>query len=779
MLPHLPLRFLLADDPGAGKTIMTGLLVKELIHRKRLDRCIIVSPGVLAEQWQEELAEKFSLGFSLLSDDTVPQLCIARLDSLARNKDILHRLEGISWDLVVFDEAHKLSAQLWGNRISYTKRFHVGETLTKSASNTLMLTATPHNGKAQDYRLFMSLINRDAQEQTRRLLKEDIITFTGERLFPEREAITVSYKLSDQELSLYEHVTEYVRNEFNRAENLKPEYRRSIGFALTILQRRLASSPEAICSSLNRRLDRLQAKLDDALRSSNSEVRRGIISLDQDQHDYDDSDDSDSAADFLTASGNTDELAAEIRILQRLDREASNLVASGKDKKWQELSRLLMNNSLISHDGKREKLIIFTEHRDTLLYLARRISELLGNNALVTIHGGMSRTTRRENVTAFMNDVDILIATDAAGEGINLQSAHLVINYDLPWNPNRLEQRFGRVHRIGQHNTCYLWNLVAGNTREGKVFERLLTKINEEKKALGGKVFDVLGRLSFGGKSLDEMIREAVFQEKTTYFIRGHVQALVKGLLMGSSTLSLEHARELGQELDNNRSQLLPPEVIETFFVPAFSLVNAGTIYQDNTGIYRIPFVNPDFIAKDHRIKEHYPRICFDRRFSGELIIQGHPLLEAVISEILKRHSESEDDDEASQTTPEGRDSIEQAAINAVMNIERRLGNSPRDVGAYKLGYDIESTSQAGTTRFIEVKGRKSGARSVTVTAGEISFMVMHSSRTTLAIVEVDGNNTHTKYLSRPFKDTPDDTVISITYNIASLVNNSECLYSD
>jgi superfamily II DNA or RNA helicase len=286
MLPRQPLRFLLADDPGAGKTIMTGLFIKELILRGDLERCLIVAPGNLTEQWQDELYQKFHLDFELFTNDRfeasrtgnafneIP-LGIARLDKLSRNEAIQDLILASDWDLVVFDEAHKLSASVFGGEIKYTKRYRLGQMLTQRARHLLLLTATPHNGKEEDFQLFMALLDPDrfegrfregvhsvdAADLMRRMVKENLYKFDGTPLFPERRAYTVNYHLSDLEAALYGRVTEYVKEEFNRAEQLEKGRKGTIGFALMILQRRLASSPEAIYQSLRRRRERLEERL--------------------------------------------------------------------------------------------------------------------------------------------------------------------------------------------------------------------------------------------------------------------------------------------------------------------------------------------------------------------------------------------------------------------------------------------------------------------------------------------------------------------------------------
>lgn len=270
MLLRQPLRFLLADDPGAGKTIMTGLLLKELLVRGDLRRCLIVCPGGLAEQWQDELDQRFQLAFEIVTREGIEaarsgnffgehDLVIGRLDQLSRSEDLQKKLAETDWDIIVCDEAHKMSATFTGGEVKMTKRYRLGQLLGTICRHFLLLTATPHNGKEQDFQLFMALLDgdrfegrfRDGVHQTdvsdlmRRMVKEDLARFDGTPLFPERWAYTVSYQLSDLEAALYAEVTDYVREEMNRADKLAAagEKKRgnTVGFALQTLQRRLAS----------------------------------------------------------------------------------------------------------------------------------------------------------------------------------------------------------------------------------------------------------------------------------------------------------------------------------------------------------------------------------------------------------------------------------------------------------------------------------------------------------------------------------------------------------
>ncbi len=547
MLPRQPLRFLLADDPGAGKTIMAGLLIKELMVRGDLQRCLICCPGSLVDQWQDELSRRFALPFEIITRESIEAslsgnpyaekaLVISRLDHMARNDSVQAKLQQTDWDLVVVDEAHKMSASFSGGEVRRTKRHELGQLLSKVTRNFLLMTATPHNGKEEDFQLFMGLIDpdrfegkfrggvhrTDTSDLMRRLVKEKLLKFDGTRLFPERCAYTVNYDLSPDELELYEQVTEYVREEFNRAENLDRDTRGTVGFALTILQRRLASSPEAIYQSLRRRRERLQRRVEEeqTVRRSRAggDQALGSFSLD-DLEDLEDAPESEveeteeRVVDQASAARTIAELEAEIATLERLEGLALSVRRTGRDRKWEELSGLLQTGEMFDAEGKRRKLIVFTEHRDTLNYLDTRIRTLLGRDeAVVRIHGGMGREERLEAQEGFRQneDVQVLLATDAAGEGINLHRANLLVNYDLPWNPNRLEQRFGRIHRIGQTEVCHMWNLVAQETREGYVYHRLLEKLEEQRAALGGQVFDVLNKVAFENRPLRDLLVDAV-----------------------------------------------------------------------------------------------------------------------------------------------------------------------------------------------------------------------------------------------------------------------------
>ena len=705
MVTRQPLRFLLADDPGAGKTVMAGLLIKELKLRGDLQRCLIVCPGSLAEQWQDELWRKFGLPFEIAANDALETarsgnwfaehpLVIARLDKLARNEEIQAKLRGTDWDLIVCDEAHKMSASFFGGEVKYTKRYRLGQLLGEITRHFLLMTATPHNGKETDFQLFMALLDGDrfegrfrdgvhtqkTDDLMRRLIKENLVKFDGTPLFPERRAYTVDYKLSTAEAELYRAVTDYVREEFSRADQLESDGRRgTVGFALTILQRRLASSPEAIYQSLKRRRERLENRLrEERLQNRGANLRTGDSALSF--ADYEDFDDLESElpeadieraeeliVDQASAAVTMEELASEIATLIRLEHLALKVRRSGTDRKWEQLSSLLQDNeNIVDPHGQRRKLVIFTEHRDTLNYLADQTRGLLGKaEAVVVIHGGIGRDDRRKAQEAFTQDKDvqILVATDAAGEGINLQRAHLMVNYDLPWNPNRLEQRFGRIHRIGQTEVCHLWNLVAGETREGAVLQALCQKLEEESKALRGQIFDVLGK-AFTDTPLRQLLLEAVrygdqpeVRRRLTEAIDNrldneHLRRLLDEKALAEDTMDTTRVQTIRAEMERAEARKLQPHFVSSFFIDAFRHLG-GKIFQRENKRYEITFVpaairsRDRLIGRGEAVLDRYERVTFEKNLisvAGKplaaFVCPGHPLLDATLDLILERYRE-------------------------------------------------------------------------------------------------------------------------------------------
>ena len=715
MLPRQPLRFVLADDPGAGKTIMAGLYIRELVMRADAHRILIVAPGSLVEQWRDELYEKFGLEFRIFSSELEQASAsgnpfeehnhlIIRLDQISRAEeqtptgrapgDLQIKLLEAGWDLVVFDEAHKLSAHYFGTKLEKTARFRLAERIGERTRHLLLMTATPHNGKEEDFQLFLSLLDSDrfygkfrgdaahqvdSSDLMRRMVKEELVKFDNTPLFPERKAYTVNYKLSDIEAGLYESVTEYVKTEMGKADELTGSRKGSVGFALTALQRRLASSPEAIYQSLRRRKERLESRL----RDEKIGIRGRQILADTLADVPDDDDDlnaeeqenlEETLVDDATAARSINELEAEIVILKGLESKAKTVVASGQDRKWDELSKILQNApEMRDASGRQRKLIIFSEHRDTLNYLHEKIAGVIGNHeAVVTIHGGTQRDERRKIQALFRSDPDVrvLVATDAAGEGVNLQCANLMVNYDLPWNPNRLEQRFGRIHRIGQVEVCHLWNLVAKETREGDVYHRLLEKLEIESEALKGRVFDILGEV-FEETSLKDLLMQAIrygdqpeVRSRLTRKIdaaldHDHLKSLLNRNALAQESMSADRLYAVKGEMEKAEARRLQPYFVRSFFLKAFEQIG-GSIYPRELGRFEVTHVPTSIRERDRRITgrnrreqepvlKRYDRICFEKDAlqpsdkpgisRAVLMHPGHPLMLAVSDLLLEQHA--------------------------------------------------------------------------------------------------------------------------------------------
>lgn len=684
---------------------MAGLYIRELLLRADAERVLVVAPGSLVDQWRDELYEKFGLEFRVFSRDVANAIpndnpfedlprVIVRLDQVSRNEDYRKQLCDAGWDLVIFDEAHKLSAHYFGSEVKRTKRFTIAEALGGATRHLLLMTATPHNGKEEDFQLFMSLLDGDrfygkfrdgvhkvdTSDLMRRMVKEELVTFEGKPLFPERKAYTVNYKLSETEAKLYGLVTEYVKDQMNAADRLDGRRRGSVGFALTALQRRLASSPEAIFQSLKRRHSRLEKRLREEKIQLRAKGKLAELLWEAPPEDDDDLNAEEQEnleeqlVDQASAAQTIGELEGEILVLQALIQKAQDLVNSKQDRKWEELSKILQDDPhLKDNDGRLRKIIIFTEHRDTLNYLHDRIAGVLGTpEPIVTIDGGTKRDDRRKVQELFRSDpeVRVLIATDAAGEGVNLQVANLMVNYDLPWNPNRLEQRFGRIHRIGQIEVCHLWNLVAKETREGDVYARLLEKLATESSALGGRVFDILGEV-FEGTSLKNLLMDAIrygdhpdtrarlHQTIDSALDHEHLKSVLDRNALANETMSKERLFQVKEEMEKAEARRLQPYFVRSFFLHAFQQ-EGGSVYAREGGRFEITHVPEKLRERDRRITgrnprlsqpvlRRYERVCFTKDAvrppeqpgwkPALLLHPGHPLMLALSDVVLEENA--------------------------------------------------------------------------------------------------------------------------------------------
>jgi len=664
------IRFLLADDPGAGKTIMAGLLLKELKARGLVHRALIVVPGHLKDQWLRELKDRFGETFTVVDRAVVgatwgrniwqEQRWVITSMDFAKQDEVLAALAETSWDLVVVDEAHKMAAYRYGEKVTRTQRYRLGEVLSRIGHFLLFLTATPHRGDPENFRLFLDLLvpgmfaTRDLlMESVRngdnplflRRLKEDLRDFSGRPLFPPRHVHTQTFRLHDDEKRLYNAVTAYVQKEYNRAFAAD---KRNVAFAMLILQRRLASSVRAVRRSLERRRQRLEELL-----------RLGRWLAERDSLDEEALEDAPEAERLrqeedllarLTAAETREELEAEIRTLEDLIRLARAAESREVETKLNELRRV-MEDERIRQTG--EKLLIFTESRDTLEYLAERLRAW--GYTVVTLHGAMSLDERIRAEHEFRERAQVMVSTEAGGEGINLQFCSLMVNYDMPWNPNRLEQRMGRIHRYGQSREVHIYNLVATETLEGRVMEALFRKLERIRAALGSdRVFDVLGEVIVG-RSLQELILDALTQRRTLEEILAEIEAVPdeeavrKAREAALEALATRHInlQEVLGESRRARENRLVPEYIEQFFQRSAGFLNLR-LERRQDGLWRVPHVplplrtvSQEFRHRYGEVFPEYNRISFDKETARQkgavFVAPGHPLLESVIERILER----------------------------------------------------------------------------------------------------------------------------------------------
>ena len=669
------IRYLLAHDPGAGKTIMAGLIIKELKLRNLANRFLIVAPGHLKFQWQRELKEKFEENFSLVSRGTMndnfgenvwlkEKQLITSID-FAKRDEVLPTLDSADFDMIIVDEAHKMAAYKYNEKISKTGRYKLGEILSKNSEHLLFLTATPHKGDTENFRLFLDLlqpgffattemleesIKKNENTLFLRRMKEDMKDFEGKPLFLPRNVITPAYRLSDSEKELYNQVTIYVKEQFNKA--LSSENKRHIGFALTILQRRLASSSYALWKSLQRRKNKLKDILENF--EENKKKRKPIVFDFDEIEDMDDEEreNQERIWETLSIAENKEELENEIHTLAILENQAKEVIESEVEVK---LSKLKETMTELEKKAKNKKILIFTESKDTLEYLEKRIKKW--GYSVNTIHGGMNLQERITAEQVFKQETQILVATEAAGEGINLQFCNLMINYDIPWNPNRLEQRMGRIHRYGQKYEVFVYNLVAADTVEGKIFRKLFEKLEEIRHAMNSdKVYDVIGVLLFD-KNLAQLLSDAAVRARSEDEILKELDIVVDekyinkvredlGDTLATKNIDWTQLKDWQQRARENR---LIPEYTAALFTKAFEKAG-GKIRQRVNGLIAvdsIPFEIKSIADEDSFKKSFgslirsYSKMSFSKDLGPKdqdavFISFGHPLFEAVLKWISK-----------------------------------------------------------------------------------------------------------------------------------------------
>ncbi|HID27431.1 MAG TPA: DUF3883 domain-containing protein [Methanosarcinales archaeon] len=683
---NLPrIRFLIADDPGAGKTIMAGLIIKELKLRHLVKRILIVAPGHLKDQWRRELAERFEEKFVVIDRGLLDALygenvwlrenqIITSID-FAKRDDVLPSISAAHFDLIIVDEAHKMSAYRYGDKTEKTRRYKLGEILSRITDHLLFLTATPHKGDPENFRLFLDLLepgffatNEIVQKSIRnkdnplfiRRIKEDLKDFEGRPLFLPRHINTISFHLgtsSPNEKELYNELSKYVKTQYNKA--LTKDIKRNVAFALVILQRRLASSTYALLKSLERRKKRLEDLLKEA--QEIGKAPEGIFDFDIiDGMSEEERWKEEEIWETLSVAENREELEKEIKTLDVLIDRARKIIQKEDEIKLKELKKSLEDLTQKYSEKKDKKILIFTESKDTLEYLDKKIRNW--GYTTNTIHGGMRLEDRIKAEGIFKTETEVLVATEAAGEGINLQFCHLMINYDIPWNPNLLEQRMGRIHRYGQQKEVYVFNLVAEDTREGKVLNKLFQKLEEIKQALGNdKVFDVLSEVLYN-KSLSQLLMEAAANARNIDEILKDIDITVDedyiakvkenlGESLATHYIDYTCIKEMAQHA---REYRLIPEYTESFFKKAF-IKAGGKLRARKDGFLAIDSIPFDI----RKITEHdtfkkcyggllkkYPKVTFDKEIAfknpdSEFISFGHPLFEGVMVWIENNFSDS------------------------------------------------------------------------------------------------------------------------------------------
>lgn len=679
MLQVPQVRFLLADDPGAGKTIMSGMLIKELKARLGIERILVLVPPLVLKQWQEELEQKFNEHFHIITRTSLKEyggknpfiangFCLASMYWAAR-EDIKVFIQEAQFDLVIVDEAHKMAAYTHGTvkrKTFRTKLYQLGESLLKKTHHCLLLTATPHKGDSENFRHLMKLIDEDIfsnskakeslKEKTNpfiiRRLKENLKNFDGTPLFPRRTTKTIQYQLTDEELALYEAVTEYVQNYYNRAINNGSH---STAFAMMLLQRRLSSSIDAIYLSLKRRYGRLY-KLYKQTEEERQKYMRKLKSIETENYLEEGNDVQEQLeSQFEQSIDVIDpiELKKELLILKKLIQQAENIKLFAVERKYQELEDTLFGLYGLLHHN--EKILIFTEAADTLNYLEEKLLKRVPKVAKIV--GSFSMDQRRKQVEMFREECQIMIATDAGGESINLQFCNQMINYDIPWNPNKLEQRMGRIHRIGQRNEVFVFNLVAQNTREGSVMAKLLDKMELMKSDLGSdSVYDFMGDiLEDHYDSLADLMQQAILN-------REHLDDIIADM---DKTLSKEHQNllkvmeeekmiedivdlpELRREKNSLSVNRVPQRAYTDLTTYVFEKKRVRVLKSQDAKVMRIerlPKFIRDYVPELQDYQGESYRFTNSLHFESEevpMINESHPLFKVSL-ELMKKENEGQ-----------------------------------------------------------------------------------------------------------------------------------------
>ena len=536
-------RYLIGDEVGLGKTIEAGIVTEELIARERAKRVLIVAPAPLTVQWQEEMREKFDRNFVVYDRDTVrthrqshpsqnvwkqEDRIITSID-FAKQDDVLEALKNLDegWDIAVFDEAHHLTARRGSDdSVERTQRYTVGEAVADNSDALLLLTGTPHKGKSDQFYFLVSLLDpyRFSHESQItpdglddlmiRRLKDDMYETDGTRMFPEKNIEALGVEMSPAERKLYDDVTEYIREYYNLAQQ---EDNTAAGFTMVIYQKRLVSSIYAIRKSLENRMRAIQN--DATAGDLPEEVQELLPQYSTEPETLTDAEREriETALETVTLQLNRTQIEQELERVKQLWQQAKNIETDSK-------AQLLRNfvERILRKDPD-EKILIFTEYTDTLEYLREQV---FPDHDIAQVYGDLDQARRRREMTKFEEEANLMLATDAAQEGLNLQFAHIMVNYDLPWNPIRIDQRMGRLHRYGQDRTVEIRNLFFKNTRESEILNLLVEKTNQIESDLGMRS-DVLGRV-LEDVDLDESIMAAIAESRPTNEIVADIEETVR-----------------------------------------------------------------------------------------------------------------------------------------------------------------------------------------------------------------------------------------------------------
>jgi len=677
LLARPVVRALLAHDAGAGKTIMAGLVIKELKRRQDARRVLIVAPAGLTIQWRRELLTKFGKDFVIVDRDYMRQ---ERLDSLdvwretdvtitsiafARQKGLRRALESVEWDLVVVDEAHKMAAYRRPNgSVRKTQAYKLGEVLSRHTTHFLLMTATPHKGDPENYRLLLRLLDADwsqaaahvdgANPIVLRRTKEEMRKPNGEPLYPERIVEPRHYAISHEEGELLERVHKFIRKRYAKAKSAN---RQSAAFALLTLERRMASSPYALQESLKRIRGKIEDRLEGERFASSGEGEGDWTTwedLDERERWEREAEAEAEAAVIVSRR----QLRREMHQLDGLIEKADGLTQQGDQAKLQ----ALMDACHVWVNEHGEQLIVFTEFKDTMDDLVRRLES--AGYTTTQIHGGMSVEERRDAERIFWDEAaQILVATEAAGEGINLQCCSVMVNYDIPWNPCRLEQRMGRIHRYGQEAPqVHIFNLVAANTMEGQVKQALLEKMDAMREDLGDKVFDVVGQAMWEDEDLPSTLERIALGDSTAV---AQARRIIDraGTLAREAKKAEDRATATTDPLDlesfrRKRSTFaahrLSPEESEAFFRQAVPFVGGGlkefevktsqaVEASEESSYPAFEVTLPPDLRGDHprRLRlSFWPEACSDDETVEDAVLfiaPGHWLFEALIDRVIER----------------------------------------------------------------------------------------------------------------------------------------------